>query len=146
MAEQEIARIETEAEVNAYIQNLKYALNNGAKVQFVAHRKVDSGRADRYTNWFTADKLFPKEDAIKAIKRELLALTAGNYIKTVRDVRYPQKSEMREFGKTYKGEGDVYIKIRVNLLGEYGESTTFVMSFHFAERPFSSEMFPYRKG
>jgi len=36
-------------------------------------------------------------------------------------------------------------KIRVELLGEYGNTTTFVMSFHFAERPFTPDMFPYRK-
>ena len=45
----------------------------------------------------------------------------------------------------YDGEGDVYIKIRVELLGMYGESFVFIMSFHFAERAFTPEMFPYRK-
>ena len=52
---------------------------------------------------------------------------------------------MREFGKVYNGTEDVYIKIRVELLGLYGNTTTFVMSFHFAERAFSPEMFPYKK-
>lgn len=47
--------------------------------------------------------------------------------------------------KVYNGDEDVYIKIRVELLGEYGNATTFVMSFHFAERAFVPEMFPYRK-
>ena len=52
---------------------------------------------------------------------------------------------MREFGKVYNGKDDVYIKIRVELLGEYGQTTAFVMSFHFAERPFTPSMFPYKK-
>ena len=52
---------------------------------------------------------------------------------------------MREFGKVYDNKNDVYIKIRVELLDMYGTATTFVMSFHFAERPFTAEMFPYRK-
>lgn len=39
---------------------------------------------------------------------------------------------MREFGKVYDGKGDVYIKVRVELLSEYGNHTTFVMSFHYA--------------
>ena len=43
---------------------------------------------------------------------------------------------MREFGKVYNGKDDVYIKIRVELFGMYGNATTFVMSFHFAEKPF----------
>ena len=52
---------------------------------------------------------------------------------------------MREFGKVYNGKGDVYIKIRVELLSEYGNHSTFVMSFHYAKIPFTPEMFPYKK-
>lgn len=52
------------------------------------------------------------------------------------------ESEMREFGKVYNGKDDVYIKIRVELLNLYGATMTFVMSFHFAEKPFTKEMFP----
>ncbi len=39
----------------------------------------------------------------------------------------------------------IYIKIRVELLGMYGRAATFVMSFHFAEKAFTPEMFPYKK-
>lgn len=66
-------------------------------------------------------------------------------MKTVKDLRFPKRSEMREFGKVYNSKDDVYIKIRVELLGLYGQITTFVMSFHFAEKPFTQEMFPYKK-
>lgn len=52
---------------------------------------------------------------------------------------------MREFGKIYNGKDEVYIKIRVELLGMYGSPTTFVMSFHFDEKTFMSDMFPHRK-
>lgn len=31
------------------------------------------------------------------------------------------------------------------LLGLYGNTTTFVMSFHFAEKAFTPGMFPYKK-
>lgn len=34
---------------------------------------------------------------------------------------------------------------RVELLGLYGNTITFVMSFHFAEKAFTPEMFPYKK-
>lgn len=61
------------------------------------------------------------------------------------DTSFPDRNEMREFGKVYNGKDDVYIKIRVELLGMYGNTTTFVMSFHFAEKAFTPEMFPYRK-
>ena len=138
-------RIESELEVKAYIQDLKYALNNGAKIDFQAKRLVDENRNEKYTNQYTVDTLFPDENPIDALKRELLTLSVENYMRTVKDLRFINRSEMREFGKVYNAKDDVYIKIRVELLGSYGNTTTFIMSFHFAEKPFSPEMFPYRK-
>ena len=44
------SRIELEQEVKAYIQDLKFALNNGARIDFQARRKVDEKREERYTN------------------------------------------------------------------------------------------------
>lgn len=145
MAEETKARIETELEVKAYIQDLKFALNNGAKIDFQARRRVDEDREEMYTNQYTVNILFPDENPVDALKRELLKLTVEDYMQTVRDLRFPKRSEMREFGKVYNGDKDVYIKIRVELLGKYGNTTTFVMSFHFAERAFTPDMFPYRK-
>ncbi len=138
-------RIESELEVKAYIQDLKYALNNGAKIDFQAKRLVDENRNEKYTNQYTVDTLFPDENPVDALKRELLTLSVENYMRTVKDLRFIKRSEMREFGKVYNAKDDVYIKIRVELLGSYGNTTTFIMSFHFAEKPFSPEMFPYRK-
>ena len=145
MAEETKARIETELEVKAYIQDLKYALNTGAQIDFQARRRVDEDREERYTNQYTVNKLFPDENPADALKRELLTLTVGDYMQTVKDLRFPKRSEMREFGKVYNGDEDVYIKIRVELLGLYGNTTTFIMSFHFAEKAFTPDMFPYRK-
>ncbi len=138
-------RIETELEVRSYIQNLRYALKNGAKLNFQIRRRIDDNRDEKYTNQYTVNKLFADEDPVVALKRELLSLTIEEYMQTVKDLRFPDRSEMREFGKIYNGKEEVYIKIRVELLGEYGNTTTFVMSFHFAERPFTPDMFPYRK-
>ena len=66
-------------------------------------------------------------------------------MRTVKDIRFPQRSEMREFGRVYNGRDEVYIKIRVEVLNMYGNPTTFVMPFHFAEKSFSEDMFPYKK-
>lgn len=139
------ARIESELEVKTYIQDLKFALNNGAQINFQAKRRVDENREEKYTNQYTINTLFPNENPVDAIKRELLTLSVEDYMQTVKDMRFPKRSEMREFGKVYNGTDDVYIKIRVELLGIYGNTTTFVMSFHYAERAFMPEMFPYRK-
>jgi len=138
------ARIESESEVRAYLQNLKYALNNGATLTFQVKRYVDENREEKYTNQYTVNTLFPNENPIEALKRELKSLTIEEYMRTVRDLKFPKRSEMREFGKRYNGAEDVYIKIRVELLNLYGGTTTFVMSFHFAERPFTLDMFPYK--
>ena len=145
MTEDLRARIESEIEVKSYIQDLKYALKNGAKIDFQARRLVDEKRDEKYTNQYTVNKLFPDENPLDAIKRELLTLSVEDYIQTIKDIRFPKRSEMREFGKVYNGTEDVYIKIRVELLGLYGKTTTFVMSFHFAEKAFTPEMFPYKK-
>lgn len=139
------ARIESELEVKSYLQDLRYAIDNGAQISFQVKRRVDEKRDERYTNQYTVNTLFPNENPVDALKRELKTLTVKEYMRTVKDIRFPNRSEMREFGKVYNGKDDVYIKIRVELLGTYGNTTTFVMSFHFAEKAFTSEMFPYRE-
>ena len=106
---------------------------------------MDKKRDEKYTNQYTVDTLFPDENPVDALKRELKTLTVEEYMKTVQDLRFPKRSEMREFGKVYNGMQDVYIKIRVELLGLDGNTTTFVMSFHFAEKPFTIDMFPYKE-
>lgn len=139
------ARIESELEVKSYLQDLRYAIDNGAQISFQAKRLVDEKRDEKYTNQYTVDTLFPDENPADALKRELKTLTVEEYMQTVKDLRFPNRSEMREFGKVYNGKDDVYIKIRVELLGMYGNITTFVMSFHFAEKTFTPEIFPYKK-
>lgn len=139
------SRIESKLEVNTYLQKLKYALDHDAQIAFQARRLVDKQRDEKYTNQYTVDTLFPDENPVDALKRELKTLTAEEYMRTVQDLRFPKRSEMREFGKVYNGMQDVYIKIRVELLGLNGNTTTFVMSFHFAEKPFTTDMFPYKE-
>lgn len=138
-------RIESKLEVKTYLQKLKYALDHDAQITFQARRLVDKKRDEKYTNQYTVDTLFPDENPVDALKRELKTLTVEEYMKTVQDLRFPKRSEMREFGKVYNGMQDVYIKIRVELLGLDGNTTTFVMSFHFAEKPFTIDMFPYKE-
>lgn len=139
------ARIESELEIRTYLQKLQYALDQGAEISFQVKRLVDQDREEKYTNQYTVNTLFPDENPKEALKRELKTLTVEEYMKTVKDLRFPKRSDMREFGKVYNGQDDVYIKIRVELLNAYGKTATFVMSFHFAEKAFTPEMFPYRK-
>jgi len=140
-------RREAKPEVDAYLQHLADSLKSGyAKLRFQATRIVDDQRDERFTNRFTVADLFPDEDPVDALKRELLTLTAENYIETVKDTKFPHRTEMRVFGKKYSA--DVYIKIRVELMRNdmTGDvHSLFVMSFHYAEYPFDAANFPYRK-
>ena len=115
-------RIESEIEVKSYLQDLRYALQQNAQITFQAERLVDQNRDLRYTNPFTVADLFPDENPVTALKRELQTLTVHEYMRTVKDLRFSKRSGMREFGN----------------------STVFVMSFHYAEIPFTPDMFPYR--
>ena len=138
-------RIESKIDVETYLQNLSYALDHGAIITFQQERQVDKTRDIKFTNKYTVADLFPNANPVDVLKRELRKLTIEDYIRTVKDTRFEKKSEMREFGKVYNGNKDVYIKIRVELLSDFGNHTIFVMSFHYAEKPFTEDMFPYKK-
>ena len=143
MTTNELKRIETKPEVDTYVARLKYLLRDPcANMKFQVDRNVDNKRAERYTNKFTIKDLFPDEDDNVILKRELYKLTASDYIETVKDLRFPKRSDLRVFGKKYTD--DVYIKIRVELLDF--NCAVFVMSFHYSEYPFDSHTFPYGKG
>ena len=94
MTNETIARIESELQVKTYIQNLKFALNNGAKIDFQAKRLVDENRDEKYTNQYTVNTLFSNENPVDALKRELLTLSVEDYMRTVKDLRFPKRSEI----------------------------------------------------
>lgn len=135
-------------QVQEFIDRLKYAICSGnVKISFQKDRKVDEGRNLKYTNRYTIGHLFPDEDEIEVLKRELSFLSVEDYIETVKDNRFPKLTEMRVFGRRYF-ECDVYIKIRLELLGvskALGDSYILVMSFHYSEWDFKESDFPYKK-
>lgn len=141
-------RIESKLEAQTYLDRLKYAIKSGSvTVNFQKDRQVDKNRSKEHTNRYTISKLYPDEDEVEVLKKELTNLTIEEYIETVSDTRFPKRSEMRVFGKQYSGK-DVYIKIRVELVSiayANGNNFIFVMSFHFSERDFNESNFPYRQ-
>lgn len=144
----ESSRIESEANVSAYLAKLRYALENNAALDFQQERRVDEARDIQYTNRYTVAELFPDEDPQEVLREELRTLKTKDYLRTVKDLRFPKRSDMWEFGKVYRRSDEsteVYIKIRVELLDARlsGNHTVFVMSFHRAEKPFEREHFPY---
>ncbi len=140
-------RIETRLEVQAYLQDLRYALENGAKLRVQFTRHVEQFRDRKYSNEYAFAELFPQKNIEKVLIKELLSLKVDNYIRTVADINRPNNSEMREFGKVYDQDKEVYIKIRVEIMksGGFGVNhVVFVMSFHYSTIPFGELEFPYK--
>ncbi|MBM4236253.1 MAG: hypothetical protein FJ152_07265 [Firmicutes bacterium] len=142
-----IKRIEQKEDVITYLERLCYSIKSGqAKVTLVNDRFVDRDRDQKYTNRYTLHKLFPDEDLVEALKRELPLLRVEDYIETLKDIRETKRSDFRVFGKKYDGK-DVYIKIRVELLDQIGcggDNHILVISFHFAENNFVDDSFPHK--
>ncbi|BEP30327.1 hypothetical protein HLPR_26580 [Helicovermis profundi] len=68
-------RIESKMEVQTYLDRLKYAIKSGSvRINFQKNRKVDEGRDKKYTNRYTMAQLFPDEDEVDALKKELTYL------------------------------------------------------------------------
>jgi hypothetical protein len=143
----ELSRIEPKEEVITYLERLVYSLKNGqAKVALVKDRYIDRARDEKYTNRYTLHELFPDEDLVEALKRELPLIRVEDYIETLKDIRETKRSDLRVFGKKYDGK-DVYIKIRVELLNQIGcggDNYILVLSFHFAEKNFKDDDFPHK--
>ena len=98
------ARIESELEVRSYLQNLRYALEHGAKVTFQAERRVDQNRDRQYTNSFTVADLFPDENPVSA---------NGKEVRTREDLAYRENAVSLLYGGTCcadcLGRGTQYI-------------------------------------
>ncbi|MGV8149953.1 MAG: hypothetical protein ACLKAN_13215 [Alkaliphilus sp.] len=140
---EDIKTTKPEEEVTAYLEKLKYVLNqDNAIITIQEVRHVDSERSLKYTNKYTLAQLFPDESPKEAVRRELRTLKANEYMGTVKDLRHPRLSEFWVFGRQYNDK-DVYIKIRVEIVQR---NSVFVMSFHFSTGKFVNNDFPYAKG
>lgn len=127
-------------EVEAYLSKLAYALSDqNTWIDFQEERFVDRDRESQYTNVYTIAELFPDESPREVLRRELSLLKVHEYIETVKDIRYPKRSELWVFGKKYNNR-DVYIKFRVEIVQR---NQIFILSFHFSTVPFSEIPFPF---
>ncbi len=121
-------------DVEAYLAKLAYALRDeSVRIEFQKDRYVDGNRPKNYTNVYTIAELFPDASLIDVFRRELSSLRVQEYIETVKDIKYPKRSEFWVFGKKYDGK-NVYIKFRVEIVQR---THIFIMSFHFSEIPFA---------
>ncbi len=69
-------RIESKLEVQTYLDRLKYVLYSGSvTINFQKDRQIDSKKDNKYTNRYTLAQLFPNEDEVEVLKRELSVLS-----------------------------------------------------------------------
>lgn len=54
---------------------------------------------EKYTNQYTINTLFPNENPVDAIKRELLTLSVEDYMQTVKDMRFPKEVKCESLGR-----------------------------------------------
>ena len=71
----EKSRIESKLDIQAYLQDLNYALDHGAEVRFQIDRIVDNNRDEQYTNKYTISDLFPNDNPVDVLKKELRNLS-----------------------------------------------------------------------
>ncbi len=137
--------ISSEEEVLTHLNKLKYALKQSSlRVSVQVERKVDENRPIQYTNKYTLATLFPNESPVDALKRELKKLKLENYMWTVKDNKFKDRTDMFVYALKYTDY--VYIKIRVELISkQYFSNYIFVMSFHFSNRRITKGDFPYKK-
>lgn len=133
--------------VSTYVAKLKTVLSDpSSRLTLIHDRKNDQSRQPKFTNRYTLSTLFPNEDPVIALRRELATLSANEYIETLKDSAFPKLSDFCVFSKKYQND-DVYIKIRVDYFSDkaYGSKAVLVMSFHFAEFEITNSDFPHRK-
>jgi len=118
-------------------------VSGDCQISVKTDRRSESEKDIRHTNRYTLGNLFPNENPRDAMKRELIKLTKSNYIETLVDADYLDRTKLRVFGKKY--DDDVYIKFRAELLSKqaFGSNMIFVLSFHYAQYPFDDNTFPY---
>lgn len=132
--------VESIEKVDTFISQLKYVIKNNGILEFQEVRKCDKHRNIKFSNKYTINKLFPDEDLVKAIKRELILLKHCDYLHTLKDIKFPNRSLLRVFAKKYSGEY-VYIKIRAEVVHKF----VHIISFHFSSVGIKENEFTYKE-
>lgn len=74
------SRIESELEIDTYLARIKYCLESGGcQITVKKERKSEQDKDIKYTNKYTLGQLFPNENPVDAMKRELAHLTKRLY-------------------------------------------------------------------
>lgn len=132
MSKNSSARIEQKFVVEHFISEVKEALLNDS-TQLSTEQKREEDEAELHENIMSI--LFPNEDETTVLKRELANLTSEDYLETLKDKKFPNKSETRVFAKKYD-EDYIFLHVRMETLVQSESDETvkaLIMSLHFRD-------------
>lgn len=138
--------VEDSSVVSTFLAKLKFMLENPCTSIQLDKKKSDQFKPYEYTNKFTLSNLFPNENPVDAMKRELRLLSLCDYLHTAVDVVNPKSPNYYVFAKKF--DKFVYIKVKIvvfngSIPGQ--QDTILVMSFHYAEHLINENSFRYLK-
>lgn len=125
--------IEEIEKLKFFLKKLQYLLNSNCQIDIQKLRMGEDALNPNNTNNTMIDLDYDSED----IREELLTLKVGDYIKTVKDRRYPNTANYWIFSKNINGR-DVYIKFKILSVNKIH-----LMSFHYAIRQIEEKPYKY---
>lgn len=126
--------IEEIEKLKFFLKKLQHLLNDSnCQIDIQKLRRGEDPLDPNNTNNTMINLDYDSED----IREELLTLKVGDYIKTVKDRRYPNTSNYWIFSKNIDGR-DVYIKFKIRSVNKIH-----LMSFHYAIRQIEEKPYKY---
>lgn len=138
--------VEERSVVLAFLAKLKFMLESPRTRIHLDIKKSDQYKPYEFTNRFTFADLFPNENPVDVLRRELSLLTISDYMHTAIDVINQKSPNYYVFAKKFGKY--VYIKVKIvvfngSIPGQ--QDTMLVMSFHYAEFYIDDNSFQYLK-
>lgn len=131
-------RIEQKFVVQHFIEQLRETLRNEALELFIQNEEEQDQEVDAEDlDQNALSVLFPNQDAAVVLTQGMRELAIGDYLETVKDKRFPNKSERRVFVKTI---ADQLLSVSVRLESDLAQVYVEVSGFEESEADF-----PFKK-
>jgi len=131
-------RIEQKFVVQHFIEQLRETLRNEALELFIQNEEEQDQEVDAEDlDQNALSVLFPNQDAAIVLTQGMRELAIGDYLETVKDKRFPNKSERRVFVKTI---ADQLLSVSVRLESDLAHVYVEVSVFEESEADF-----PFKK-
>lgn len=134
-------RIEQKFVVKHFIDQLHETLENEALELFIQNEEEQDQEVDAEDlDQNALSVLFPNQDATELLMQAMRQIAIGDYLETVKDKRFPDKSERRVFVKTI---ADQLLAVSVRLESDLAH--VFVEVSVIEESDVAEADFPFKK-